>query len=619
MTSSTRGRTNRVANARLPVLLASPLPEEVKTGVSAVMAELLALKAADPEAVIQPYMLVRLQDLLNTTTLVACDLLHVLCMCGPHNRGFTRKALGALLRDKRSALGRDPTSADFPPNHPIQIFASAYWGGIEAWAAGAPARMQQEKGYWRKEANQLAALQSFAATHPELPITIPNLDKAGFHALCVALRRVDLGALVGKAGLGSRNLRRDPEGPAKWTAVAVLDAYIALCRTWKITLTTDGLLKLKGSASSIRGHAQRLFGSFGAMVAAARLRAPDLRPLESFIAADGTRLDSPSEVVAWNALRRALPDANFRAHVLLPGSKRSVDILINESVYVEVLMIAVADMAKPATKTKAKYATNWAEKAPLYAALDIDPVLIEPLDIYDPKRLAERIAEIGRRIGMEPLPPGPPSGAQTRAKGYWGYEALCKAVAEVAKLTGSFPTYAQLTENGYGHATRMLRQRGMRKRVADTLGLRLINSRGVWPRSRIIAELLAWVEEHGQYPSVPELIEAKRSDLLGAIHRLGRGKAEVIRAEVETLWGKPMRRRRMQDGSYATLASIGSLLRPLAERIGRVPTRRECAAEGLGTAWDVMSRRWGVAALGAHLDLPTASEGRRKPTGPRLL
>ena len=404
-----------------------------------------------------------------------------------------------------------------------------------------------------------------------------------------------------------------------WAFRPILDAYIVLCRAWCITLTTDGLLKLKGPASSLRGHARRVFGGFGAMVDAARLRAPDLKPLRSYVAADGTRLDSNSEVVAWNALRQAFPEATLRAHVILPGSKRSVDILIDGSIHVEVLMISVAAMPAPTSNPRAKYAHQWAEKTSLYMALGIDPVLIEPDDIYEPTLLAQRIAEIGRRVGLQPRPSAPPSGLHTRAKGFWDYEALCKAVAEVANLVGGFPTYVQLKAHGYGYAANLLRQPGMRRRVADRLGLALINAKGVWSRKRVVDELLTWAKKHGRYPTVAELIRAGRSDLVGARDRLARGEQEALRSEVEKLFGKPLPRGRRPDGSYTTLASIADLLRPLAESLGHVPTRLQCAAAGWGPAWDAMSRRWGVALLGAHLGLPVAPRGRKTPSSPRLL
>ena len=229
MSEKKRGRTRRVADARLPTFLKSPLPDHVKAGVAAEVEALATLRATEPNAVIPPEMLLRMIALLDVPTMVVVDLLHVLSMCVPNTQAFTRENMGALLRSKRASLGRDPTPADFAPDHPVHLFSAAYYGGIEAWAAGAAARKQKPKGHWRIEANQMEALKAFAEAHPETPITAVTLDRAGYHALVVALRGQDLNALVAKAGL-DRHLRRDPAGPENWTADAIVAAYVTLCR-----------------------------------------------------------------------------------------------------------------------------------------------------------------------------------------------------------------------------------------------------------------------------------------------------------------------------------------------------------------------------------------------------
>ena len=617
MSEKKRGRTRRVADARLPTFLKSPLPDPVKAGVAAEVEALASLRATEPNAVIPPEMLLRMIALLDVPTMVVVDLLHVLSMCVPNTKAFTRENMGALLRSKRASLGRDPTPADFAPDHPVHLFSAAYYGGIEAWAAGAPARTQKPKGHWRIEANQVEALRTFAEAHPDTPITAVNLDKAGYHALVVALRGQDLNALVSKAGL-DRQLRRDPAGPENWTADAVIAAYVALCRRWDVTLSSTALEHLKGEASSLRGHAQRVFGSFGAMVAAACAAAPDLRPPNKPTAKDGTRLDSWSEVVAWNALRAAFPKADLRAHVVLPFEKtRSVDIIVGGRVYVEVLMVGLAAMATPANRTEARYARKWAVKASHYLGAWIEPILIEPEDIFVPERLALRIAEVGKELGVDPLQAAPPSGKQIRAKGTWTFETLCVVVIQVEAMVGQFPTHKQLADHGYAHAANMLKRRGMRRRVAAALGLTLINEKNIWSRERVIAELLAWVRAHGEYPSSSELLQAGRSDLLGARDRLWRGEQEALRAEVERRHGQPLARLRRQDGSYGSLTDLAALLRPLATTLGHVPTRRQCVGVGLGSAWDAMSRAHGVGAMAAQLGLPVAPRGKGRKRGPR--
>ena len=606
-----------VASVRLANLSSSSLPNDVKAALAAAVTALKVLTAKDPEAAIPPSMLLAVNALHGGGTILSVDLLRVLLGNTPHVRSHRAQNIGAVLRGKRKQLGRPPITADFPVGR-VNLFASAYWGGIDAWAAGAPGREQKPKNFWRNEANQVEALTTFARQHPGRPITTLNLANAGYPALAIALRGADLDGLVARAGLGVRQLTRDPKSRQMWTADVVLDRYVTLCRQHQITLSTSALLALGGEASTLRGHARRLFGSFGAMVDAALARAPDLRPLNRPTATDGTLLDSWSEVVVWNAVRNAFPGVTLRAHVLLPGeTARSADILVGGAVYLEVLMIGVAAMDMPTSRTQVAYGGKWAAKNEVYAALGIKPIVIEPCDVHDPARLALRMAEVGCRLDTTPTrPSSPPTGKETRAKGSWDKAALHSAVRDVARRVGAFPTHAQLSEHGYGHAGNLLRRPGMRQRLADELGVPLVHQKHVWDRGRVVAELLAWVKANGRYPSVPELIQGGRSDLVNARNRLARGEQEAVRAEVEALWGKPLLRRRRQDGCYATLVSIAELLRPLAETLGHIPTLRECTAAGLGSAWYAMSRRWGVAVMAAHLGLPKAGQRAR---GQRLL
>lgn len=603
---------SRVAN-----LLASRLPDEVKAGLATAVSTWAALVASDPQAALPPGLLRAVNCLHGGETALSVDLLRVLLGWPPHVRSHRAQSISAVLRSKRKQRRRAPTAADFPALGRMNLFAAAFWGGVDAWAAGGAERVQRPKGFWRVETNQIVVLRAYAEQNPGQPITTLNLANAGYPALAIALRGADMDALVEKAGLGARHLARDPKSSEKWTAAVVVDHYVALCRQHDVTLSTSALQALGGEASSLQGHARRVFGTFRAMVDAAREHAPELRPLNRPTAKDGTALDSWSEVVVWNAVRAAFPGLEIRAHVVLPGeAARSVDILVAECVFVEILMIGVAAMAAPTSRTQAAYARKWEAKSAVYAALGIEPVVIEPADVHDPARLALRVNEVARRLGTAPHSPLPPTGKQTRAKGSWDQKALQEAVDEVARQVGGFPTYAQLAEHGYGHAAILLRRPGMRQRVADALTLPLIHKKNVWHRARIVTELLAWVRQHSRYPSTAELIQAGRSDLVRARSRLYGGDQDALRAEIERAFGKPLPRRRQRDGCYDTLDRVADLLRPLAEHLGHVPTQRECAEAGLGSAWYAMSRRWGVAVVAAHLGLPNVRRGGR---GPRLL
>ena len=385
---------------------------------------------------------------------VQLDFLGVLCgkdaQCSQHRL----RNLGAILREKAARLERPLTEADFPMGHPLPLFALCYWGGVEAWSAGSPGRAQRPKYYWAQRINQVAALQALAVQHPGTPVTHALLHAAGLHRLALILDAAGLQVLADEAGVSRRLLYR---ARAWWTAERTIDAYAAACREAGITLSTTALAAIGGEVLSLRSHARAHFGSFRAFQHAVATAHPDIRPPNRPTAADGTRLDSWSEVVAYNALRVAMPDVRIQPHVILPGeTKRSTDLVIDDRVHVEVLRIACADMAAPTSKPRAKYARQWAAKTARYKALGIDPVLVKPADVHDPARLAARIGEIAVRLQRDP-PPAPQltGGSGARAKGSWTFEALCQAVAEVAS-GGTMPTFKALSKAGYGHAASCL-------------------------------------------------------------------------------------------------------------------------------------------------------------------
>ena len=402
-----------VSSARLAHLSSSSLPNDMKAALATAVITLKALTAVDPEAVIPPELLLAINALHGGETVLSVDLLRALMGNTPHERSHRAQNIGAVLRGKRKQLGRPPIAGDFPELGRVTLFASVYWGGIDAWAAGAPGRVQKPKHFWRKEANQLEALKAYARQQPGRPITTLNLAAAGYPALAIALRGADLDDLVARAGLGVRQLTRDPKSRQMWTADVVLDRYVTLCRQHQITLSTAALLALGGKASypaRARAPAVQLLRRDGRCRPRARA---GLAPAQPAHATDGTLLDSWSEVVVWNAIRAAFPGVTLRAHVLLPGqAARSADILVGDGVYLEVLMIGVAAMAMPTSRTQVAYGRKWTAKSEVYAALGIEPIVIEPCDVHDPARLALRMAEVGCRLGTTPRPPSPPTGKE---------------------------------------------------------------------------------------------------------------------------------------------------------------------------------------------------------------
>jgi hypothetical protein len=516
-----------------------------------------------------------------------------------------RPNVAGALRDKRRVLGRDPVEADFPAGHAAPLLALAYWGGVAAWSAGAAARTQRPKGFWTDRANQVDALRRFAAEHPGQPITAATLAAGGLFALARSLDAAELDAVCRETGC-DRGLRR--RANAWWTVERTIDAYVALCRAQGATLSAHALTMIGGEASSLRAYARRHFPTFQAFQQAARAQHRDLRLATRPTASDGTILDSWSEVVVYQAIRRVLPDAEVAAHVLLPGEgRRSTDFVVDGRASVEVLGLSLAEMAAPRTSRQRKYARDWRIKAARYVALGLSPVVVEPADVHDPARLAACMTQLAAALRRTPVQPpaATPAAITVRGKGAWTFEALCAAVAQVAAGSCVLPTYGALTAAGFGHACNMLRRPGMRARVAAELGLADQTGRNRWTPDRVVAELADLVCRHGSYPSRAALIRAGEAALASACGRLWGGREAALRQAVETRAGVAVRPPRAPNGSMKTLQQAAAALRPLAQRLGRMPRREEAAAAGLLTAWTVASRRWGVAAVARLLGVPT--------------
>ncbi len=603
MTSNPRGRNNRARKPVLPTFLASDAPAALKAEVLDILATLEAYPSLDAALLRaeQPALLARIEAL----TPAGLELFRALRMQALLGATCSQPNVSASLREMWRKHGSALDASAYPPGHVVPVMARAYWGSVAAWAAAKPGRAQQPKHHWRQERNQLAAVRGLAVSHPGQPITHATLCAAGLHALATAISAADLERLAREIGIGRRLARRSSD---HWTAEAVVDAYAALCRERGATLSSHALAGIGGEACTVRTQATKHFGLFRTFQQAVRARYPDIRPPQRPAAADGTLLDSWSEVVAHNALRRAFPDVVITVHARLPGGtgRCSVDFLVRW-VYVEVLGIPEAAMAAARTTRQRKYARQWRYKCRLYKAMGVTPVVIEPADVDDPRRMAARMAEVGRLLAVRPQALPAPCGRPVRAKASWTFEALCAAVAEVAAIVGGFPTNARLIAAGYGHAVELLKRPGMRQHVAQVIGHLLRHMRGQWTRERVVAELVGWVGRHGGYPSRRDLDAAGRGTLASAAKRLFRGEQGSLRTLVGQRCGRVLPRRQAPPGSYADIDQLATLLRPLCDRLGRFPIAAEMRAAGLpATLYSVVSRRHGVRRMAEHMGTPYA-------------
>ena len=616
MIDNPRGNGRRVGEPAHARFLASPAPDAIKAAVEAIRPMLARYPALD-EAMVGSDDPALLEQILALTP-AGMDFFRLLRDEKPayprHSRQHVSAALRAKYRVPRGAI----TPADFPAGHHVPLLANIFWGGVAAWAAAAPGRSQKPKGYWRLRGNQIAALQSFAERHPDSSITLATLNDAGLHALANSLDAGTLEELAREAGL-SRQLRQKAAG--FWTLDAVIAAYVALCEQAGLPLSNHMLTKVGGQGFTVRANAQKLCGTFRAFRTRVGELHPWLGPKAPPRTSDGVLLDSFQEVAVYERLRRALPpEVSILPHVLLDPAlpHRSADFLVSGTVYVEVLMVSPADMASPRSRTQEHYVSKWRCKAAWYAAQNKSLVIIEPDDILTADRLAGKVDQIRRLVGL-PAPAtevdracGALAAVSTvRPKGYWSFDTLCQVVAAVARAVGGYPTHADLMAAGYQSAPTMLSRFG-RHRVAARIGWPLRHQKGVWTPERVEQEVAAWTEQHGRFPSIAELKATGHGLLAGAAQRLFLGRTDELRRSVERILGRPLSQRKMPNGSYATQERLAALLLPVCASLGRFPTKGEVRAAGLSpTVWAMASKRYGVRAMAAFMGVPYASRGRR--------
>ena len=610
-----RGRNYRTPEPCLPCFLEGSASESVKSGILAVITTMKSQAEAAPsdaDVVIPPEALHQLVELFGCPTHVGLDFLRLLLDWPLLSKSHSRANISACLRDMRKKLRSGPNAADFPDGHPAPVFALAYWGGLDRWNAGAPARSQRPKHFWRNRENQAAALRDTAVRFPDHSLTHATLQLAGYHALATALTAEGLGTLAAELGL-SRALSKRPDG--WWTAERAINAYAALCREAGVTLSNHALALSGGLACTIRVQATRGFDSFSAFQAEAARRHPDLQPPTRPVASDGTILDSWGEVVVYQAIRRAFPAVAIAAHVLLPGDgHRSCDMVLGDGeAWIEVLGMSRADMQAPRSSYQQAYAERWAIKERIYRELGLKLVVIEPAAVTDPVCLAASMSEIAVLLSVAAPAVHVQTRRAVRAKGAWTFEFLCEVVAHVAADVTAWPTHAQLVGRGYGHAIQLLKRPGVAARVSEAIGVPLARRRGEWTPDRVIAALVVWVREHGGFfPTVADLNAAGDVALASAMTRHFAGKRNTLRQDVGRRCGLDLPPRRMPNGAYATQEACADLLRPLCDRLGRFPTGAEIIRNLTEALYQEVSKRWGMRAMAAFMGVryaPPRSRG----------
>jgi len=606
VTALKSGSSGRASTPLLDRFLAGSAPLGMRAEAQAILSALAGYDRLDEDTLRQEQP--SLLALVRACSPAGLDLFRLLRGEATASTTHSRQNVSASLRHVRRQTGHAPAVADYPPDHVVPVLATVFWGSIEAWSAGAPDRVQRPKNHWLQPENQRAALLKAAARHPGMPLTHALLARSGFGGLATAITGAELKALAAELGL-DRNLAKMPDG--FWDKPRCLQRYAELCRKEGVTLSSHALSQLGGGGCTLRAQAARHWGGFRAFQREAVAAHPHLSPPRSCLAKDGTRMDSWNEVVAYNVIRRALPEVPMAVHVRLPdGSSRSCDFVLDGRVHVEVLGVSLADMAQGRNRYEQRYAARWAAKAAVYAAYGIEPVLIEPGDVADGQRLAGRVAVVAERLGLAGTAVPVSSNRSVRAHGTWTVEFLCQAVAEVAAAVGGWPTYTDLIARGYTAATALLKQRGMAERVSAAINVPLRNRKRAWTEAQVSEAVAAWALEHGCYPTDPDLKASGLGPVALARARVFHGRQDELHSAVERRCGQRLPRRQVPKGSYGTRAKLAVLLRPLCDRLSRFPTREEICADLPATVYERVCRFGGMRAMAAYMGVPV--EGTRR-------
>ena len=472
-----------------------------------------------------------------------------------------------------------------------------------------------QPGFWHTPLTKTAVFAHVAVTHPAgLGITHKALWDLGLRSAANAMLGQDFDVAAERLGV-PRLLAQRRHGT--WTRDYALDRYADLVRAAGTAVTSRMLVDRGGDARLVYVAAHRSPGGWPAFLVEAARRHPDLPMPGAATASDGTRHDSQQEVVAYEAIRRTLPQAMIETQVRLPrktGRPWIADLLVGGTVYVEVTGVESDD--EGTDPYRVAYRRRLARKLVHYRdALDTTPVLIGPRDVADPRRLQERIAEIAARLGLDPVPPASPGPAR-HVLGTWQDNALCeRELRRLAEVHGRWPTIGEITAAGMCGLSTWVRAHGGPRAVAGRLRLRYVRQPAAGQRRDArrrgaMDRLMAYARVTGRLPGSDR--HRGRGHTLGrAVIRLG-GAGRAARLISEHL-GEPIAASRHPAGYWNDPAAVKDVARILVERLGRMPLVSELVAEaGSTTIAAAVARQGGIHALRERLGT-TAATARRPP------
>ena len=125
-----------------------------------------------------------------------------------------------------------------------------------------------------------------------------------------------------------------------------------------------------------------------------------------------------------------------------------------------------------------------------------------------------------------------------------------------------------------------------------------------WTENQVITQIVAWANDRGHYPGRNELRRAGRANLEAARQRLFQGRHDELHAIVESYVGRPLVRHREANGVFDDESMLKLLLRPICERLGHFPSRRQIEAELPAGVYQAIARIGGLKQFASRMDCP---------------
>jgi len=179
------------------------------------------------------------------------------------------------------------------------------------------------------------------------------------------------------------------------------------------------------------------------------------------------------------------------------------------------------------------------------------------------------------------------------APNYWTWERLKERLKPLCEKFGRFPTAKDLRDSGNLTLSNFIQKFGGYRKVCKRMGYkpnRMPN--GYWTEKRMERALKRLNDKYGHFPTPKEFRKEKKTSLSRAIAKKG-----GVNARAKAVQAVPIKK----PTGYWTWPRVLDALKPLCDQLGRFPTRKECDKAGLCAPYCAMGKMGGSYAAAEKL------------------